>query len=68
MHLKAYRMCADAVTRVVAGSESTANSPGSSGNSKPLNAHHIERRRQKRKVLVKKLEKKLELYHRRIKK
>jgi len=34
---------------------------------KSMNAEHIEKRRRKRKFIVKKLEKKLELYHRQIK-
>ena len=34
----------------------------------PLNASHMERRRQKKKFAIKRLEKKLENYHRQIKK
>ncbi len=44
-----------------------ANSSSSRGNT-ALNAPHLERRRQKRKYAIKKLEKKMEQYHRQIKK
>ena len=62
------QMCDDALARVVMDSQGTTSSTTNSGNdSRPINAHHIERRKQKKKVIVKKLEKKLELYHRQIK-
>ena len=43
------------------------SSSGKQKDGKSLNAEHLERRRRKRKFIVKKLEKKLELYHRQIK-
>ena len=48
-----------------AGPSSTSSTPHGRGGA--LNASHIERRRQKKKFAVKRLEKKLENYHRQIK-